>query len=153
MPLAAAAASTNFVGAIVTALEDAGMLSDQIVVIDPNTLEVDKDYDPEADTGGQSRPVKLIGPRAAYVKALEVETVQIAGKTRHRMGYRIQFVPEAGDPLITEGMVIRVLEGGGNPALARYVFTVSGVPSGSINALTKVECKTDGQPAPIWTEP
>lgn len=152
MPLAAAAASTNFVDAIVSALKGAGMLSDQIIVLDPNSGATTP-YDPETDEGGVETPLLVIGPRAAYVKALSADVVTESMLLQGKMRYRIQFEPQEGDPLIEEGMVIRVLPGGQNAALHQYAFAVLGSPTGSIAALTKVECQTNGRPSAPWVAP
>lgn len=144
--MALAPASTDFIGSIRSALVTAGMLDDQIVVLDPNAPETD--YDPLADTGGESTAAVVIGPRGAYVKAETTTHI-----TKGALRYRVQFIPEPGDPLVTEGMIVRVLVGGKNEALPNYAFAVEAAPSGSISALTKLECVTDGRPVPIWTMP
>lgn len=151
MPLVASAASEDFIGAIQTALVAAGMLSDEIVVLDPND-ETITPYDPVTDEGGVATPTKILGPRVAYTKALTAQEVFDAGLDKSLMHYSIQFLPEAGDPVIPKGMIVRVVTSK-NPALLTYAFAVTGSPSGSIAALTPLQCQTNGQPAPVWVAP
>jgi hypothetical protein len=148
--MALAAPNSDFIGAIRTALVDADMLRDQVVVIDPETATTTP-YDPETDTGGEATPTVVIGPRAAYIKAEGgAEAIFEAGILQGKVRYRVQFIPEDGDPIITKGMIVRVLPGGQNPALPRVVLAVLAAPTGSIAALTKLECQASGALAPIW---
>lgn len=147
--MALAAPNSDFIGAIRTALVDAGMLRDQIVVLDPES-ETITPYDPETDTGGVATPTVLIGPRAAYIKAESSEVISEAGILQGKVRYRVQFIPQDGDPIITKGAIVRVLPGGQNPALPRIALAVLAAPTGSIAALTKLECQASGALAPIW---
>lgn len=148
--MALAPLTTDFIGAIRTALFDAGMFRDQIVVLDPaNTVTTP--YDPITDTGGETTATVVLGPRAAYLKALSATVVTEAGILIGNVRYHVQFIPEAGDPIITKGLIVRVLEGGDNPALAHYAIAVLGSPTGSIAALTTLECQTSGTPSTPWT--
>ncbi|WP_025157282.1 hypothetical protein [Leifsonia aquatica] len=151
--MALAPASTDFIGAIRDALLDAGMLKDQLVVLDPNTRTPTDDYDPHADTGGLSAATLVLGPRPAYFKALQAAALTEAGLLQGIVDFRIQFIPEPGDPVLQQGMVIRALPGGDNPALARFGFQVLGVENGSIAALTKVRCRTNGALLDPWSMP
>ncbi|MBG6106645.1 DUF6093 family protein [Frigoribacterium sp. CG_9.8] len=140
---------TDFLGAIRTALVDAGMLRDTIVVLDPQTETVTP-YDPLTDTGGVSTPAVVIAPRAAYVQAIGATVATEAGLLQGIVRYRVQFIPEAGDPLVSKGMIVRVLPGGDNPALTQFAFAVLAAPTGSIAALNKLECQSTGTPAAVW---
>jgi hypothetical protein len=154
MPLRAT--GTDFITEVRTALIDSGIvLEDEIVVLDPNTGDT-SEYDPEADTGGESAPTVVLGPRRAYIKSLGADVTTESGALQSILPYRIQFLPEAGDPIVTKGMIIRVLareNGTGNPALPHYVFTVEGQTTGSIAVLTKVECQATGAPTSPWVAP
>lgn len=151
--MALAPASTDFIGAIRDALLEAGMLKDQLVVLDPHTRTPTKDYDPKTDTGGLSAETLVLGPRPSYFKALNASAITEAGLLQGIIDFRVQFIPEDGDPVLQQGMVIRALPGGGNPALARFAFQVLGVENGSIAALTKVRCRTNGALLDPWEMP
>lgn len=154
MPLRAT--GTDFISEVRTALVDSGIvLEDEIVILDPNTGTTTV-YNPETDEGGHSEPTLVLGPRRAYIKSLGADVTVESGVLQSVLPYRIQFLPEPGDPLITKGMVIRALprtKPGGNPALPLYAFAVVGQTTGSISVLTKVECQASGSPAPAWTMP
>lgn len=145
-------ASSDFIQSIRDALVDAGMLRDQIVVLSPK-YGAGTTYDPITDSGGPADYDVVIGPRAAYIKAEDSSVVTEAGLLQGIMRHRVQFIPKAGDPIMTTGMVVRVLEGGSTPALAQYVMSVLAAPAGSISALTKLECQTSGTPTAVWTQP
>jgi hypothetical protein len=153
MPLFAS--STDFISEVRGALVDSGIvLEDYIVVIDPNTTTT-TEYDPDTDMGGVSTPTVVISKRRAYIKSLGGDVTVDAGILQSILPYRIQFLPEAGDPIITKGMIIRALpreDGSGNPALPYYAFAVIGETTGSISVLTKVECQVSGSTAPVWVE-
>ena len=155
MPLRSS--NTDFITEVRTALVDSGIvLEDEIVILDPRTTTTTSEYDPEEDEGGTSEPALVLGPRKAYVKSLGADVTVESGVLQSVLPYRIQFLPAAGDPLITKGMVIRVLpraKPGGNPALPLYAFAVVGQTTGSIAVLTKVECQATGAAVPAWTPP
>lgn len=150
--MALAPPTQDFVAAIRDALVSANMLRDQIVVLDPNSESVTP-YDPETDTGGEYEPIVLIGPRAAYIKAIGATVATEAGLLRGIMRYRVQFIPEDGDPFIPSSSIVRVLPGGDNEVLQYFPLAVLGTPTGSIVALNKLECQTTMAKAPVWTAP
>jgi hypothetical protein len=154
MPLRAS--STDFISEVRGALIDSGIvLEDRIVILDPRNSAV-TDYDPETDTGGDSAALLVLGPRPAYIKSLGADVTVDSGLLQSVLPFRIQFLPQPGDPLIVKGMVIRVLpreDGTGNPALPLYSFSVVGQTTGSIAVLTKVECQAAGSAAPAWVAP
>lgn len=137
--------STDFIGEIRSALLDAGLLSDQIVILDPKTATTTA-YDPLTDTGGESTPTLVIGPRSAYIKAEGTQMVTEKGVTKALTKYRVQFIPEDDDPIFREGWVVRVLAGGANEKLQHYPLAISGEVNGSIVALIKLECLGAGAP-------
>jgi hypothetical protein len=151
MPLRAS--TSDFISEVRGALIDSGIvLEDRIVILDPRRA-VTTDYDPETDTGGESAATLVLGPRPAYIKSLGAEVTADSGVLHTVLPFRIQLLPEPGDPLLVKGMVIRVLpreDGTGNPALPLYSFSVVGQTTGSIAVLTKVECQATGSPAPAW---
>lgn len=150
--MALAPASTDFILSIQNALVDAGMLNDQVVILDPAN-QVTTPYDPLTDTGGDTAAVVVLGPRPAYVKALAASVLTEAGLLQGIVRFRVQFLPEPGDPVITKGMIVRVLEGSKNEALPQFAFGVLGQTSGSIAALTKLEVQTNGTPSEPWRAP
>lgn len=154
MPLRAS--STDFVSEVRDALIGSNVvLEDRIVILDPRK-EVATAYDPEEDTGGDMVAPLVLGPRPAYIKSLGADVTVESGILKSALPFRIQFLPEPGDPLIVKGMVIRVLprdDQSGNPALPLYSFSVVGQTTGSIAVLTKVECQASGSAAPPWVAP
>jgi hypothetical protein len=142
-------ASADFLLAIRDALVEADMFKDTIVVLDPTNL-ITTPFNPFDDTGGEESATVLLGPRPAYIQALSSSVETEAGLLQGIVRYVVQFIPEPGDPLVGKGMIVRVLEGGDNEALPYLAIEVLGAPTGSIAALTKLECQANGNPAPVW---
>lgn len=100
-----------------------------IDVIDPST-ETRGKYNPDTDQREGGTPAtKVIASRAARVQHIR-SGLDTAGSFEwgQKRPYRVQYEPLPGDPLITKGMVVRVVSTRRNPNMKRYAFTVTGAP-------------------------
>lgn len=138
---------------ILTTIRDAvaasGVFAETIVVLDPKTTTTTP-YDPINDTGGSADPAVVLGPRAAMVTAGSDSSTTESGQFRVSVDYKVEFVPEPDDPIITKGLIVRVLAGGQVPSLTHLPIEVLSQPTGTYSALTILNGVYNGTPADPW---
>lgn len=106
-------------------------------------------YDPKTDTraAGTADQVVITGPdggRPARVQHLRLPSENSgAGEKSNKRRYRFQIDLLADDPIIEEGMVVRVRSNPRDPSLAQYAFQVSTASNSSQAALRTIETWTE----------
>ncbi len=118
-------------------------LTASIEVWDPKS-RTSTPYDPVTDTGGTTTPVLVMAARPASIQQVRY-TVQSAGADGWgtKRYYRFQIELIDGDPLVSEGYEIHVIDGGNDPSLVTHRFQVLASGDSSFAALRDIEAVTD----------
>jgi hypothetical protein len=109
-------------------------------------------YDPKTDTGGRAQMQTIIGARPgdetpgrpARIQHIRLPLEQSgAAEWATKRRYRFQIDLFDDDPVIEKGMIVRVLDGGRDGALAAYAFEVLSASGSSNTALRTIETVTE----------
>jgi hypothetical protein len=111
-----------------------------ISVFNPSDV-LDTRYNPLADTGGKSTMVAVIENRAARIVPISVPR-EFEGKQEWatKEFFHVQIELLGADPLLTKGLILRVVDGGKDATLEQYAFTVISAVNSSDAALRTIKC-------------
>lgn len=112
--------------------------------IDVYTLGDVTPYDPDSDTGGTRPEVLVLTNRRCRIQPTKTTTALSSGGEwvqLRTVGFQMEAL--AGDPEISKGMIVRVVDTTANPAFVGQVFTVTGALNSTYAALTTITTTTD----------
>ena len=111
----------------------------RISVIDPSTSN--GTYNPDADAYiGAIADTPILSNRAARIQHIRLPLEQSGAREwGAKRRYRFQIELRDGDPEITKGMIVRVIDGGRDPSLVNYAFTVLSATNSSHAAIRTIE--------------
>jgi hypothetical protein len=105
-------------------------------------------YDPFQDSGGRRSKRYLVENRAARIQHLRAPadaSTDDQWQMKRSFRFKIELLP--GDPVIPQGAIVRVIDGGEDPTLVAYQFTVTSAVNSSSAATRTIEAVSEMRPA------
>lgn len=134
-------------------LEDAReFFNGRIEVLDPSNI-IETPFDPDTDEGGDSSleivltndPDDPVRGRPARIQHLRLPLENAgSGEWATKRRYRMQVEILPGDPVLQKGQIVNVLDGGKDPSLEAFSYTLVSAANSSHAALRTLETVTEG---------